>query len=419
MSKNKISDMKRKNFMRMVIIFQIVYLLVFNGLFASVSILSKAKYLLDIATLILCVGIFLDRRDLYKIKGKAYYIPLSVYSIVCIVTAIVYKTEPLLFLWAVRNTFRFFVFFFACILYVGKDDIKKFFDFLLKLQFANLPLMIIQYFYFKSIPKAERGILADHVSGIFGSEIGGNGMLNIFLCIILIYVLTDCYDNNKLKPMHILSLANVMVCAAFSELKFFFFESAVIYLICGIFYCRKIAENPKLFIKLTSLFILFLASGFILIYGIYPYTKRDLSNLSRYEQGTKSEYRLGRVHAFSNINEIFFNNSVIKNLLGLGFGNCEYSSFRFLVSDFYSKYGDYNYRWFSHQMLYLETGAVGFVSFARSLLQRRYSRLLYFTKNPKTEKLQFLQWRWQWFYLQIFGTTILFVPTLGTYAISV
>lgn len=222
MSKCKASDMKRRNFMRMVIIFQIVYLLVFNGLFASITVLSKAKYILDVATLILCTGLFFDRLELYKIKGKVYYIPLLVYSIVCIVTAIIYKTDPLLFLWAVRNTFRFFVFFFACILYVRKEDIKRFFDLIIKLQFANLPLMVIQYFYFKPIPKAERGILADHVSGIFGSEIGGNGMLNIYLCIILIYILIDCYDNDKLKPMYILSLANVMVCAAFSELKFSF-----------------------------------------------------------------------------------------------------------------------------------------------------------------------------------------------------
>lgn len=378
---------KRSSFMRILILAQITYMFLFYGVFASFSLLSKVRYLTDIVTLILAVGLIADRRKLYRISGKAYYIPLLVYTIICIATAVVNKTEPLLFIWAVRNTFRFFIFFFACIIYVRKEDITKFCDFLLKLQLINFPLLLIEYFYFRQFPKKEIGILADRVSGIFGSEIGGNGCLNIYLCLVLIIVLINFFENGKIKPIHILSLANVTVCAAFSELKVFYLEAVAIYIICSIFYCRRIAKNPVQFIKLTVLCVFFLIAGFLLIFGIYPYTRKDFSDLGRYERGTMLEYRLGRVKAFSNINELFFNDSIIKNLFGLGFGNCEYSSFSFLVSDFYKSYGDYNYRWFSHQMLYLETGAVGFVTFASFFVTMAIQSLVMFHKQPENRKI--------------------------------
>lgn len=213
---------KRGAFMRGLILAQVAYLFIFYGFFLSVPALSKLRYLTDIVALVLLVGLFFDREKLLKLKGKAYYVPLLVYTAVCIFTAVFGKTEPLLFLWAVRNTFRFFVFFFACVIYIRKDDIKIFFDFLIRLQFVNIPVMLIEYFYFKPFSKAEIGILADRISGIFGTEIGGNGRLNIYICFILIITLIDIYEKEKMSALNIFSLFNVMMCAAFSELKVFF-----------------------------------------------------------------------------------------------------------------------------------------------------------------------------------------------------
>lgn len=388
MSLVKASDTKRRNFMRTIIIFQVVYLLVFNGLFASISVLSKAKYLLDIATLTLCVGLFEDRRDLYKIKGKAYYIPLLIYSIVCVGTAIAYKTPPLIFLWAIRNTFRFFVFFFGCIVYIQKDDIKRFCDFLIKLQFVNVPIILIQHFYFKQFTREEIRFPSDHISGIFGFNTGSNGLINIYICLVLIIILVDFFEREKIKWIHIFTLGNVMFCMAFAELKVFLPEAIVIFAICCLLYCKKIAKRPLLFASITLLFIFLMVVGVILMIELYPGTQKNFQkSYSEYEAATSSVYKLGRIGAFSKINDIFFKNDILKNLFGLGFGNCEYSNFSFLVSDFYQKYGDYNYRWFTHQMLYLETGAVGFVSFASFFISTAIQALVFFHKQPRNRKI--------------------------------
>ena len=60
------------------------------------------------------------------------------------------------------------------------------------------------------------------------------------------------------------------------------------------------------------------------------------------------------------------------NLFGLGFGNCEYSSFSFLQSPFLGEYGQYNYRWFMHQMMFLETGYCGLLAFGGILAAVMY-----------------------------------------------
>ena len=78
-------------------------------------------------------------------------------------------------------------------------------------------------------------------------------------------------------------------------------------------------------------------------------------------------YNLSRFHAFSNINQLFFHGNPLLNLFGLGFGNCEYSSFSFLQSPFYGEYGQYNYRWFMHQMLFQETGYLGLLGYIGTL----------------------------------------------------
>lgn len=380
----KSASEKRNTFMRGLILAQVAYLFIFYGFFLSVPVLSKLRYVTDLITLALLAGLFFDRQRLYKLKGKAYCIPLLVYTAVCIFTAVVGKTEPLLFLWAVRNTFRFFVFFFACVLYIKREDIKRFFDFLIKLQFVNLPVVIIEYIYFKPIPKAERGILADNIGGIFGTELGGNGILNIYLCLILIVVLINYYETEKFKPIHLFSIGNVMICAAFAELKVFFFEAVGIFVICSIFYIKKIIKKPLHFFKIFSYFVFSLFVCYLIMLQLYPYVERDFAGgYSGYEEKTSSVYKLGRIGAFSKINEIFFKDSLPLNLFGLGFGNCEYSSFSFLVSDFYKSYGDYNYRWFSHQMLYLETGIVGFISYALFFVATAVQALVLFHKKKK------------------------------------
>lgn len=49
-----------------------------------------------------------------------------------------------------------------------------------------------------------------------------------------------------------------------------------------------------------------------------------------------------------------------EKLFGLGLGNCDYSSFDFLVTPFFAAHEQLHYVWFSTAFLVLETGLVGF-----------------------------------------------------------
>lgn len=373
--------------MRILIYCQVIYLLVFDGFFLSFPILSKVHYLTDVVTLMLLLGIILDWKRLFRLHGYIYYIPMFAYIFVCIVTAIINRVDPFLFIWASRNTFRFFIFFFACMLYLRPSDITDFFDKLLKLQFINFPLAIIEYLYFSSLPYGTLDILQDHVSGIFGIETGGNGCLNIYLCLIVIACIVNMYEKGKIGFVHIFTISTSMLCAAISELKVFFPEVVGIFIIINILYFKKILTQPSLFVKISILIIVCFALGMVVMLQLYPYASKVYENYGSYEKKSSVTYQLGRVGAFSKINDLFFRDSVMGRLIGLGFGNCEYSSISLFTSDFYREYYFYHYRWFTHQMIYLETGLLGFITFSMFIISIALQSFVTFLKDKNSRKI--------------------------------
>lgn len=367
--------------MKSLIYCQFIFLIVFDGFFMSIPFLSKLHYLIDIVTLVLLLGILFDSKRLIKIHGKLYYIPIIAYILICVFTALINHVDFPLFLWASRNTFRFFIFFFACILYLKRDDILKAIKFLWKLQFINLPLVIVEFIYFYSLPYGAIDIPSDHVGGIFGIETGCNGRLNIYLCLILIICLINIYEKSKLRFVHFFSLASCMLCACFSELKAFFLEAIGIFVIVTILYIKKLFREKILFAKTILLFSLCFCVGIALMFELYPYSIKVYVDYGYYERKSSESYQLGRLGAFSKINEIFFGDSITKRFFGLGFGNCEYSNTSLFTSDFYHNYSYYNYRWFAHQMLYLETGLSGFLAFCSIIISIALQSFVMYIKD--------------------------------------
>ena len=70
---------------------------------------------------------------------------------------------------------------------------------------------------------------------------------------------------------------------------------------------------------------------------------------------------LNRFTAIAQLQEMFFSDNWANTLFGFGLGSCDTSSFSFLQSSFFQKYGYLHYRWFSHAWVYLEQGAIGLV----------------------------------------------------------
>lgn len=100
--------------------------------------------------------------------------------------------------------------------------------------------------------------------------------------------------------------------------------------------------------------------------AVFPQSMQFLTNIEgimEYGTGTGGGYSLGRIGAYGNINRLIFHDDLMLNLFGLGFGNCEYSSFPMFTSAFYNSYGYLNYRWFTNQIWFLQCGYLGIIAY--------------------------------------------------------
>ena len=159
-----------------------------------------------------------------------------------------------------------------------------------------------------------------------------------------------------------LALISSLVVAALAEEKATYFFALIVIVSSVIFTGFSFRKIIALFIAIVAIVI-----GLILLGTYYPDMLDnliDIDSILNYATVTYDEgYRLPRLGSFFVINDLFFNNDVLSNLFGIGFGNSETSSFSFLQSNFYNRYGDYNYRWFTHQWIFIEEGYIGFITF--------------------------------------------------------
>ncbi len=374
---NKVKNIFKdhRNIMKTIILFEIIYVFFIDGFTSFIPVVSSFNYALDLLNVVLICGLLIDIKSVFKIKEAWIFVPWLIYAVICFVSTMINNVDFLLFAWAIRNTFRFLVLFLAAIIYVSKDDLKRFFNILFNLQYINIPLVIIQHIYFKANAENLEGIYNDYIGGICGFELGVNGRLNIYLAILLVIVLIDVFEKNKLTWQYAFVSLSTMTCAALAEIKFFLIEASLLFILLSIVYIKKI--NFSTFIKTLLIF-----GGSLLLYFVMePGHVRAVLHYKSYEKGTAEVYKLSRSNPFPQINQLFFDNSIIKELFGIGFGNAEYSRFSFFTSEFFNQYGDYNYRWFSHQMLYIETGLLGFLSFILIPVVAAVQSYIAFLKN--------------------------------------
>ena len=151
--------------------------------------------------------------------------------------------------------------------------------------------------------------------------------------------------------------ASTLLISALAEIKFFYYEFVIIICLCVIF--SKPSYKSILLVALSVIIMVFALS---IIEKIFPEQAAVVTNVDEtlsYASVEGGGYNIPRLGAFSKINKLFFSNDTLKKLFGQGLGSCEMSAYSFLTSDFYREFGHYNYRWFSHMMLYLETGFIG------------------------------------------------------------
>ena len=252
-------------------------------------------------------------------------------------------------LWATRNLFRGITFFFAVTCYLDLEDLKKVFEKLYILQVVNLLLVLYQYFVLQHVQ--------DEIGGIFGY---GNGAgVNAFNALLMAYYINAYVHKKEPSYKLIVTIFSAFIIAALAEEKMTY----VLFVIVLVYYVFS-AEFS--FRKLGIVIIggAGLIMGLILLKNIYPDMYEVMVSLENsVEYGTQSfetGYRIPRIGALPIISQLFFKGDLRRQLFGLGFGNCETSNYSIFQIEFYNTYGQWNYRWFTHQWTFLECGYIGF-----------------------------------------------------------
>ena len=322
--------------------------LLWGTLFSLLHLPSFIKYVADIAWIGLFVFMLFSRSARVYKKTAPLVVLIIIFFVYCLLLYFLNFQSIIYFLWGTRNNFRFYVFFFAVILFINKEDIDKIFDFLDILFWINVPVALIQYFVF--------GYKQDYLGGIFGIESGVNAMTIVFLTIVLSRsVIRYMQAEEKL-----LSCASKCVVAlllsTLSEMKIFFIYFIVILVFAALF--TKFSWH-KLAIFIVSAVAVFFASTFLVVlFGFENFL--DISNI--WELATQehysSEQTVNRLSSIPTLSKLLVTDWQDR-FFGLGLGNCDTSSFAVCNTPFYQQYGHLRYTFFSCAFLFLEVGYIG------------------------------------------------------------
>ena len=318
--------------------------LVFGPLFLA-WLPGECKFLLDAAWVWLAC---LAGKGAFLWYGKGtrglFYWALGGLVLFCAVYLLRYQSAAY-FLWGVRNNFRFYGAFFGFLL-LEREERAEIWRGLEKLFWVNFCLALAEFALF--------GCKGDYLGGLFGTEKGCNGGLNLFL---LVMVARSLENRDEKTGRCLAKCTAALLLAALAELKFFFVEFAVLLVFTGFRGKKAVVFGA----------FLALAGGVYLLGRFFPEFAGWLRISSIWETaadpaGYASVGDLNRLNAVSGIERRVFS-SVWDSLFGLGLGNCDVSSLFFFTTPFSRWYGHLHYSWMSHAFWYLEGGWLGLVFF--------------------------------------------------------
>ena len=337
---------------RFLVYFVFFFTLVMESLIVS-SALSVIRFINDIAVvtlLVLSVNRFVD--TFKRLKCLPILYGVIAFLTFSILSAIINLTPINMFVWGARNTFRGIVFFISTVCFLDSVDLNKIFKILFYVQLINLASALMQYLLL--------GRVGDAMGGLFGPA--NNVALGAFNALIYTYFFIAYIRGKESFWKTITMLFSAIIITAIAEEKFGFIFCGVCLLITMFV---KGDGKRKFYLALSV--ISALAVGTLVLSVIFPDSIKVLSTLEgwfSYSQNTYQEgYMIPRVGGIFYIAEHFFEGDPLKILFGFGLGNCDNSQVAIFQSEFYSLYGHYNYRWFSHQWIFLEGGVVGLLTF--------------------------------------------------------
>lgn len=334
-----------------LIYLQIIYNCFVKYLIVDLGLPSILNYFTDVITLLLFY-MTLKKLD-YKIPRRNLAINISILLLLCMTLSFFADISSFgLYVWSLRNIFRFYVFFFACIYSLDKFDIIKIFEILEKILIVNFVICAYEYFI--------EGTNYDFLGGSFGNGVaGGNGPLNMLMIVVSGYVLIQYVYKNKPLSEVLGIIMGCLAVAAVAELKFYFFEI----IIAVIFVVGFVKHDMKMLATVCLLCCAGVAA--IGVYNkLYPNNAGFLSMEFIEDYALTRTYGsstdINRLTAISIISERCFTDNPKAIWFGLGLGNGTTAQFDFLNSPFYLQYGNrLKYTWFTHAYMFVEGGYIG------------------------------------------------------------
>ena len=338
-------------------------------------------YLTDVLIIILFAGLL--KKGIRNKHNNSYlglfYFVLFLYSTLAIMGVIINFSNIALHLWSFRGYFSTILFFVVCVSFEHSDKI----DFVDKLMWINFIACIIEVVL---------GYRQDWVGGIYGVSGGQvNGPLNVLLIIIFSRAIVQ-YLNKEVSTRRILivGVSSLMI-ATFAELKIFYVEIVVIFLIASL--VTKFSFKKLALIIFGTIGILVAVKVTL---SIFPDMDRNMFTPSfMWNYLTNPGGYVGQfAYDAGDVNRLSFWDKCValfdnkfELLFGFGIGNCDQIEVFGIKSDIYMLYEPMHYYMFPLPMILLQQGITGmslyimlFVSLFVAVL-KKYRSKDYFTKS--------------------------------------
>ena len=353
---------------RTIIQWMVVIVSFWSILFKSISLLpgplSYLKYVPDGFLLVLLVLALFKKRFSFRRTLLSPLRLVLIFFSFCLITGICRYQSVAYFLWGFRNNFRFYIAFFAFIVYLDEFDAEVWFKGMDLFFWINAGLSAIQFFLW--------GIKGDALGGIFGVLGASNGYTTCFMSIVVGKTILDAFMRKKGFAGALAKVIVSIVVAVMAEIKFFFF--IVAFLIFGAAIITGFSVRKIIYVLLGAVVLSLGAMVLVDMFGFEDF----LSLEKLWENATKENYAskgdVNRLTAVASVTRRLDMN-IIDQIFGFGLGNCDTSAFAICNTPFYRQHGYMHYHWFVSSMVFLEMGYVGlvlYISFFCICIEKAY-----------------------------------------------
>lgn len=308
------------------------------------------SYLFDVMTFGVFLYSLLQKKPISSRMHKTTVVMVAILFIFSLAGFVLSGESIALFLWGFRNLFRFYFFFWNCVVYFSQSDVSKIGKYIIGMFYLNVITATFELLM---------GYTGDYIGGTFGTAKGGNAYLNIFIILGLSVAVIEYFQKKRSFLKMVLTIGLCVYLMAIAELKVVVVELPIIVLMA--MHMEKFTIRKIIMTILVCIGVL----GGIMLMGYFF----ENSGMQFFVKGSLEKYLgddgytgvgdLGRLNAISQITVRFFDGNIKKILLGMGLGSCSYSGYDFLTSKFYNKFSWTHYQWFSDAMVYLEMGSIG------------------------------------------------------------